>query len=607
MMSSLKFIFVLFCYGMAWCANGFCIFGSGKDCFFPCRCSALNNSPCNAYTGSCSRGCKQGKPQYYDWQGPGCQIGNLAYQKPTLSNTVINKTSNSYNRPQMWCDTNKTTDGILKLRVFDGSCTVVYTDKKTVLPWLMVDLQMKYMVTKVILINTDNSVDASYLEDFDVKVGDDTNMENQQLCKRWTTKVGTGRRVTIVCPSPIPGRYVSIKKYSERNKVGRLPLCEFVVMGHKYIEVNWDKCKKRSTKNIWCEECDGMIPPDCKKPCPANSYGQYCQEMCGHCKDNEECDKMDGSCEVCEMGWKPPRCDEPCPNNTYGYGCQYQCGKCKDNSQCDLNTGACVGQCELWYANEDPLCDTFIPMVNADSQPTVMFTKSTWALLSIRLDYPYTLAQYYQFKLYYLHENDPLSQYKDYINFTMHYNNGTHEVQIHIEGLEPATQYWFAIQVFRSDRNHSEGGITSSSIKLTTQSDDNGSDENNNKNNKGSTLKPTPSNKPRGDIPSQIKHNQPTNIPNVAVKVGYSKSRSENHGILPPHHVNILTVTLNLVIFGILIAIGIGVGVYFYKKRQARMQPPLNSMHRDPVNMVYSSQVNIIDQTDDLYSTTPQE
>ena len=44
--------------------------------------------------------------------------------------------------------------------------------------------------------------------------------------------------------------------------------------------------------------------------CKGRRYGPDCNETCGQCADDEECNKTTGHCTACKPGWTLPRCQE---------------------------------------------------------------------------------------------------------------------------------------------------------------------------------------------------------------------------------------------------------------------------------------------------------
>ena len=83
----------------------------------------------------------------------------------------------------------------------------------------MVDLGDTYAIRNVTLVNTENSVDSSYLETFEITVGNTTERENHTVCVRYAPRIGRAAHQEIQCDAVQVGRYLRIAKYEERNKV----------------------------------------------------------------------------------------------------------------------------------------------------------------------------------------------------------------------------------------------------------------------------------------------------------------------------------------------------------------------------------------------------
>lgn len=421
-------------------------------------------------------GCAEGKPAGDgDWQSDGCLLGNIAYNKSVSSNTVVTNTSLGYRRPDLWYNGHNLVDGKSDNGLYDGSCTMVYTQNKYILPWIMIDLQKTYTIQKVTLINTVDYDNFPFLENFYIRIGNSSNISQQKVCKQYFAKqVGRGAKETIACNKPLTGRYISIKKYSRRYmyRKPKLALCEFLVFGYEPIQVDWDKCTEESTNSLFCIQCvEGHIPPNCQQVvCDDGFYGTNCDRICGNCWNNNTCNVATGTCSRCESGWKLPKCNSPCPLGTYGQDCAEHCGKCENNTTCDRHTGVCSQGCEMWYA-DDLMCKTNIPAIDLnDLQPKILFVKDTWAILLVDIPMNNQLQKYYKIKLFYLHDREPLAQRREYSNFTIHHNHLS-KSKLEIRNLAPNTQYRFFIQIYRQKKDIlSVGGKQSKTVYVTTMS-----------------------------------------------------------------------------------------------------------------------------------------
>jgi hypothetical protein len=332
------------------------------------------------------------------------------------------------------------------------------------------------------------------------------------MCKKFDGRVQRAGFEIIESQKTIVGRYVTIKKYNERFYQGMLPLCEILVFSYPII-VNWDECFEKSENGLYCKRCNGHEPPDCVKECQ-HTYGQNCESFCGKCAGGMKCDQVTGECETCEPGWLPPLCQLPCPPHTWGPACQNKCGRCANDTICDhvtgicnntcepgwlpplcqlpcppqtwgpscLNkcgncandticdhvTGNCTQGCEPWYT-EDTKCNAYIPLVDIQTQPQILFIKETWAMLNIDTKISYELRECYEIKAFYINEKNPYADFELYPNITSKIQNGL--IRIGIDDLKKSSQYWFKIRIFRQQQGFSEGGSMSEPVKIFTLSD----------------------------------------------------------------------------------------------------------------------------------------
>ncbi|KAK3089709.1 hypothetical protein FSP39_005811 [Pinctada imbricata] len=104
----------------------------------------------------------------------------------------------------------------------------------------------------------------------------------------------------------------------------------------------------------------GWTGHNCKEACPPFTYGDKCRETCGHCRLGNACNVVTGVCsQGCNPGWSGERCDQACPVGTYGRDCVMTCGRCKNNKTCDSVTGECLNLCtEGWMGLK---CDQHCP------------------------------------------------------------------------------------------------------------------------------------------------------------------------------------------------------------------------------------------------------
>lgn len=115
--------------------------------------------------------------------------------------------------------------------------------------------------------------------------------------------------------------------------------------------------------------------------CSDYYFGSDCNTSCGHCINNDLCDKVTGQCpNGCQNHWMGHKCDECIPYK-YGPNCAFDCGHCKDGMPCSTDTGQCTKGCEDgWTGN---LCVT-VKMSAAESQ-THNYGMSTSSKIAIAI------------------------------------------------------------------------------------------------------------------------------------------------------------------------------------------------------------------------------
>ncbi|XP_066491892.1 scavenger receptor class F member 1 [Tiliqua scincoides] len=85
----------------------------------------------------------------------------------------------------------------------------------------------------------------------------------------------------------------------------------------------------------------GYRGQSCTDTCPAGTYGLQCRYRCGHCKHQQACFPVDGSCLACEPGWNGTHCNQSCPLGLHGENCTQPCPRCLQGETCHPETGKC--------------------------------------------------------------------------------------------------------------------------------------------------------------------------------------------------------------------------------------------------------------------------
>nr|XP_034320828.1 protein draper-like [Crassostrea gigas] len=181
----------------------------------------------------------------------------------------------------------------------------------------------------------------------------------------------------ITCP--VHGQYVIY--YNERQPRVTYPddysdnvstdLCELEVYGCPstgcYGSGNILPCPDVNCQYCHIETgtCQGCKPGyrgyRCELACDEGLFGSECKEICGHCRDVNQCSNINGTCLTgCDAGYLGGLCRTPCDRGLYGSECNETCGQCRDVNQCSNINGACLTGCDPDYQGD--LCKTPCPV-----------------------------------------------------------------------------------------------------------------------------------------------------------------------------------------------------------------------------------------------------
>nr|XP_034320795.1 uncharacterized protein LOC105339512 [Crassostrea gigas] len=117
-------------------------------------------------------------------------------------------------------------------------------------------------------------------------------------------------------------------------------------------------CKGCNNTNGLCDSgCNpGWKGDYCNEDCNKGSYGISCQEVCGQCRDVNQCLHINGTCLTgCSAGYQGTLCKETCNNGSFGNDCREHCESCRDND-CHHIHGTCLSGCIDGYQGD--LCKT---------------------------------------------------------------------------------------------------------------------------------------------------------------------------------------------------------------------------------------------------------
>ncbi|XP_062597070.1 multiple epidermal growth factor-like domains protein 10 [Saccostrea cucullata] len=88
----------------------------------------------------------------------------------------------------------------------------------------------------------------------------------------------------------------------------------------------------------------------CISECSGGMYGVNCSQTCGNCLNDTQCHHVNGTClQGCSTGYKGLLCDKQCDGGMYGVNCSKSCGHCLNGAQCHHINGTCVDGCSTGY------------------------------------------------------------------------------------------------------------------------------------------------------------------------------------------------------------------------------------------------------------------
>ncbi|XP_074661613.1 uncharacterized protein LOC141914245 [Tubulanus polymorphus] len=216
------------------------------------------------------------------WNGPGCQIGNVARDKQATSSSVFTHTLYG---------ADKCVDGLISSGGEEGLC---HTKNETD-AWFQVDLDGQHVVLGVDLYDRSDATDCDNnpvnswkrrSRNLEVRVGNNTASTDAGVPGS-NVKCGyhgpalCGGHVFIRCSTPLIGRYVTVQHHGigKREFFG---LAEVEVRGYVYTAKS--DCSKPASFGCMGEcRCDGNAPCDylsgtCSTGCSPNYIGHSCEQ-----------------------------------------------------------------------------------------------------------------------------------------------------------------------------------------------------------------------------------------------------------------------------------------------------------------------------------------
>uniref|UniRef100_A0A8W8NSI4 protein-tyrosine-phosphatase n=1 Tax=Magallana gigas TaxID=29159 RepID=A0A8W8NSI4_MAGGI len=87
--------------------------------------------------------------------------------------------------------------------------------------------------------------------------------------------------------------------------------------------------------------------------CNEGTYGANCSFNCsGNCFDGKACDKVNGNCRSCAVGYQGLKCEKTCDATWFGAGCKFQCGHCIGEDNCHHVNGSCLLGCQKGFTGD---------------------------------------------------------------------------------------------------------------------------------------------------------------------------------------------------------------------------------------------------------------
>uniref|UniRef100_A0A8W8P3B7 Scavenger receptor class F member 2 n=1 Tax=Magallana gigas TaxID=29159 RepID=A0A8W8P3B7_MAGGI len=252
---------------------------------------------------------------------------NVALNKPAYQQYQYQPGDDRY-------DANNVVDGRKSDLSRDGGQCAVSYGKQTATWWVnMTTIHSIHHITIYFRTNNKPLGPSNYLTKyvlgFSVYVSNTTDKLQGTLCYKDDNFTLDTIPAVFTTACPVHGQYVIF--YNERRPGTIYP-------GDYSKYVFSDLCEVE----VYGCPTTGYFGFNCSVPCPDVNC-QYC-----HIET--------GTCHVCKTGYRSYRCELACDKGSYGSQCKEICGHCRDTDQCSNINGTCLTGCDAGYQGN--LCRT---------------------------------------------------------------------------------------------------------------------------------------------------------------------------------------------------------------------------------------------------------
>ncbi|XP_052775849.1 multiple epidermal growth factor-like domains protein 11 isoform X2 [Mya arenaria] len=176
------------------------------------------------------------------------------------------------------------------------------------------------------------------------------NCVRSQLAYKRTCDMDTGE-CFLGCAAGFYGPLCSItcdaNKHCKDNKCDDSGKCELeceqsgICVGDCPAGFFGPKCDKKCSSTCTGGVCSKELG-SCVYGClDVVMYGTQCDKLCPVTCVNQSCDRKTGHCITCGIGKYGSICTDDCLPGWWGEGCRETCGHCKDSNPCNIINGNC--------------------------------------------------------------------------------------------------------------------------------------------------------------------------------------------------------------------------------------------------------------------------